>query len=156
MWSCSTLPPTEKGGRKCMYIKCFSRSSYKNFQEHQCGIRVFWHLSGKGIVQPAMFFPSDHPIPGKRSKGASLKFYFDKISKVPSLKLLLSRKKSLVSVHLGAIISEIRRKSFAYTVLSWLVQLNNFIGIFQSCGSINKSCRKINKMPWYLSVLQEF
>lgn len=39
-----------------------------------------------------MFFPSHHPIPGKRSKGASLKFYFDKNFKSTLSKIATQQK----------------------------------------------------------------
>lgn len=66
-------------------------------------------------------------------------------------KLLLGRKKSPVSVHVGVINSEIRRKSFAYTDLSWVMQWNNFIEVFQSCSSKQKVQNKQDVMVFLTS-----
>lgn len=66
-------------------------------------------------------------------------------------KLLLGRKKSPVSVHVGVISSEIRRKSFAYTDLSWVMQWNNFIEVFQSCNSKQKVQNKQDAMVFLTS-----
>lgn len=66
-------------------------------------------------------------------------------------KLLLGRKKSPVSVHVGVINSEIRRKSFAYTELTWVMQWNNFIEVFQSYSSKYKVQNKQDAMVFLTS-----
>ena len=82
MWSFSILSQTEKDIRKCTYIHTvfFQGLCIKTFRNISAELECFNIYLAKGL-----FFPPDHFIPGKRSKGASLKFYFDKISKVPSL-----------------------------------------------------------------------
>lgn len=91
-----------------------------------------------------MFSRPPNYIPGKKIQRSFSEILPTQNFKGTLSKLLLSRKKSPVSVHLGHINSEIRRNNFASTDLSWVMQLNNFIEIFQSTVLSRKS--KINQM----------